>query len=168
MCFAVSNACTCAIEPPQPSEPQVSACDTSYLPDTTCCAAPGWPSSGDCSCVTSAIFCGIVPGYFLDPDGGLGEDGCVCSVGPEPFMGATQSMGATCYSNATTTAGPGLGTCCMFPANAAGSLGVDTCACAAGLHTCANGGSPVVSCSAMNFPPADASCRGDTQVMKCK
>ena len=167
VCLAVSNACVCSIEPPQPSASQTSTCDTSYLPDTTCCAAPGWPSTGNCECVTSAIYCGFVPGYFLGADGGPGADGCVCSVGPEAFTGSAQVIGATCYPNLTTDAGPGFGTCCMFPASAAGSLGVPVCACATGLHTCAGGGTVGQSCSAAGFPPPDTSCAGDTQVASC-
>ena len=54
---------------------------------------------------------GFVPGYFQGPDGGTGEDGCVCSVGPVANTGSEQVIGATCYSNATTDAGPGLGSC---------------------------------------------------------
>ena len=160
------DACSCSIEPPQ-SAAQPATCDTSYLPDTTCCAAPNWPANGDCSCVTSAIFCGFVPGYFRAADGGAGQDGCICSVGPEPITGATQAMGATCYPNATTAAGPGLGTCCMFPASAPGTFGIPLCGCATGLDTC-SGGTPVDSCSAASFPRMDTSCGGDTLVARCK
>ncbi len=167
VCLAVSNACTCSVEPPQPGAAQASTCDTSYLPQTTCCAAAGWPSSGNCECVTSAIYCGVVPGYFLAIDGGPGEDGCVCSVGPSPQPNGSQSVGATCYPNGTTTSGPGLGTCCFYPADAPGSLGVPLCACATGLHSCAQGAMQVARCSADSFPALDPSCHGDTQVASC-
>jgi hypothetical protein len=132
-----------------------------------CCADARWPSNGQCECVTSGIFCGVVPGYEPGTGGAPGEDACVCGIGLDPRSNA-QVIGATCNSNGTTTAGPGLGICCMFSGAAPGSLGGLACVCAAGMHTCGTGGVQVTSCSVANFPPPAPGCdQGRTQVVKC-
>jgi hypothetical protein len=166
VCFDVNKGCTCSHQAGGSSS-QTKSCNASVLPDlpdTACCADPGWPSSGSCDCLTSAIFCGVVPGYEQATDGGAGEDACVCSSDPYP----QQTIGPTCYSNGTTIPGAGLGTCCMFSANAAGALGVPACLCAAGLHTCGTGGTPVNECSSASFPAPSSSCpHGTTLVASC-
>jgi hypothetical protein len=163
-CFDFPIGCSCSLQTsPAPTE-QTSSCNPSVAPDAQCCAGSGWPSSGTCICETSDIYCGVVPGYEPADDAGPGADACVCSNDPYP----EQVIGATCYANGTTTAGGGLGSCCMFPADAPGSLGVATCLCAAGLHTCAAGGVPIDGCSAASFPTAPATCDpGTTQVASC-
>ncbi|MGO9838790.1 MAG: hypothetical protein ACLP1X_31815 [Polyangiaceae bacterium] len=162
VCMDLNIGCTCQHEPPQTS--QVPSCNTSVFPDTVCCAETGWPSSGGCQCLTSAIFCGVVPGYEMAADGGPGEAVCACSNDPYP----EQVIGPTCYANGTTTPGEGLGSCCMFSPDAPGSLGIPSCLCSAGLHTCGTGGTPVDGCSAASFPSTPATCGpGETQVTSC-
>jgi hypothetical protein len=165
VCLGDPVGCTCDLEPsPSTSAGQVSSCNASVLPDTQCCADPGWPSSGTCNCLTSAIFCGVVPGYEMADDGGAGQAACACSNDPY----SEQVIGPTCYANGTTTAGAGLGTCCFFSADTPGSLGVPACVCAAGLHTCGTGGTMVDSCSAASFPAMPETCdQGTTQVASC-
>jgi hypothetical protein len=163
VCLGVPIGCSCELEA-APQSDQVSLCNASAFPDSMCCADPRWPSSGTCNCLTSAIFCGVVAGYEPASDGGAGVDACVCSNDPY----STQVIGPTCYANGTTSAADGLGTCCMFSADAPGSLGVAACVCAAGLHTCADGGSVVENCSAGSFPSPPAACdQGTTQVDRC-
>jgi hypothetical protein len=164
VCVAINIGCSCNVQATPAASSQVSSCNASVLPDAQCCADTGWPSSGGCNCLTSAIFCGVVPGYETAADGGAGEDACVCSSDPY----SEQVIGPTCYANGTTTSGAGLGTCCMFPADAPDSLGVASCVCAAGLHTCGAGGAVVDSCSAASFPVTPATCAaGTTQVVSC-
>jgi hypothetical protein len=106
----------------------------------------------------------VVPGYETAADGGPGEDACVCSNDPY----SEQVIGPTCYANGTTTSGDGLGTCCMFSPDAPGSVGVASCSCEAGLHTCGDGGTVVESCSAASFQATPATCgTGATQVASC-
>jgi len=162
-CLRASVGCTCSLEPPQ-SSGTTPTCNDSILPGTQCCADPGWPSSGTCQCLTSAIFCGVVPGYEMAADGGAGKDACVCSNDPY----GQQVVGPTCYPNGTTTSGAGLGTCCMFSASTPGSIGGPACVCASGLHTCGTGGVAVGTCSAATFPSTASSCdQGTRQVSKC-
>ena len=161
VCIGPPGACECNLQDPG-SEPSTT-CNDHDPPGTVCCADPSWPSSGGCTCVTSSIFCGVVPGYFASGDGGPGEDGCVCSTAPE-----TGTIGATCYPGGTTTPGNDLGTCCSFGANAPGSLGEPSCACAAGLHTCGSGGTQVATCSASNVTATPTTCdQGTKQVASC-
>jgi hypothetical protein len=163
VCIGPPGACECDLGDPGPGSAPKTTCDDRDPPGTVCCADPSWPRSGTCVCVTSSIFCGIVPGYFVSNDGGPGEDGCVCSSAPE-----SGAIGATCYPGATTTPGNELGICCSFSANAPGSLGQPSCACAAGLHTCGAGGTQVASCSASNVPVTAFTCdQGTTQVPSC-
>jgi hypothetical protein len=164
VCFDVNSGCTCEHQGSAPSSSQAKSCTADVLPDSTCCADPGWPSSGACDCLTSAIFCGVVPGYEPALDGGAGEDACVCSSDPYP----QQTIGPSCYANGTITPGAGLGTCCMFPASAPGALGVPACLCAAGLHTCGAGGTRVDTCGAASFPAPSSKCgQGRAQVSSC-
>jgi hypothetical protein len=163
-CFTTPVGCSCNVQASPAQSSQVSSCNTSGYPDTQCCADTGWPSSGSCNCLTSAIFCGVVPGYETAADGGFWEDACVCSNDPY----AEQTIGPTCYANGTTTAGDGLGICCLFSADAPDSLGLASCSCAAGLHTCGAGGTQVESCSAASIPMTTATCgAGSTQVASC-
>jgi hypothetical protein len=162
-CQSINVGCMCNHQPPPPAG-GIASCNASVLPQTLCCADSGWPSSGSCLCLTSAIFCGVVPGYETAADGGPGEDACVCSSDPY----GQQVVGPTCYSNGTTTSGAGLGTCCMFSADAPGAAGVPACLCAAGIHTCGTGGVAVGMCSAASFPSTAPSCdQGTKQVEKC-
>jgi hypothetical protein len=165
-CVRETDGCVCSFE--STNSPAVASCDPAVLPQTTCCEDPGWPSSGSCECLTRAAFCGVVSGYEPGTDGGVGEDACVCSIGPDPRNNA-QAVGATCYSNGTVTPGPGLGGCCMFSGDAPGSLGVPTCLCAGGgLHTCGAGGVAVASCSAADLPAPAVGCdQGTMMVASC-
>ena len=164
-CVQINTGCTCDLQPAgSGQQPQAKSCTESVLPDSQCCADPGWPSSGTCQCLTGAIFCGVVPGYESGADGGPGEDACVCSNDPYP----QQAIGPTCYPSGTTTAGSTFGTCCLFSADAPGAFGVPGCVCAAGLHTCGMGGTPVGTCSAANFSTAPPACdQGTTRVSRC-
>ena len=78
------------------------------------------------------------------------------------------SIRAYSAANGTTTAGDGRGICCLFSADAPNSLGIPSCSCAAGLHTCGAGGTQVESCSAASIPMTTATCgAGSTQVASC-
>jgi hypothetical protein len=164
VCTSDPVGCTCDLQSSSTAPGQVSSCNPSVFPQTQCCAATGWPSSGTCDCTTSSIFCGVVPGYVMATSGVPGEDACVCSNDPY----SEQIIGPTCYANGATAAGAGLGTCCFFSADAPGSLGSAACVCAAGLHTCGTGGTMIDSCSAASFPATPATCGGGTtQVTAC-
>jgi hypothetical protein len=128
-----------------------AACDETAFPSTTCCATPGWPSqTTTCTCSPNVVACGVVSGYFSD-----GSDGCVCERGGGP----TQAPGATCFPGGSTTT-TSLGICCMFAS-------LNECACGAGLHTCGDGGSPVTTCSAANFPAPSVCLGGRVAVTSC-
>jgi hypothetical protein len=164
-CSSYSAGCVCGLVAPGgmalAGEPSTSECNPTGFPGTSCCADPDWPSQGQCACVSDVVGCGVVPGYTPAVDGGSASDACVCSSDrPDP----AQVPGATCYPGGTTTSNNALGTCCFFSASAPGSVGVASCVCAAGLHTCPNG-TEVTSCSAASFP-ASVSCSG-TPVASC-
>jgi hypothetical protein len=163
VCEALVDNCLCASEPAGNQPGSVKACNPTAFPGTTCCSDPTWPGSGSCWCDSGAIYCGVVKGYVMTSDAGAGEDACVCSSMPE--TGSMQAPGATCYPDGTTTSGSSFGTCCFFPPDAPGALGVAACICAAGIHPCGAGGMSVQSCSATNFPAASPTCPSGSKVV---
>ena len=165
VCNGTPGACECDVVSTYQTG-STSSCSQASIPGALCCAGSEWPSSGSCTCASTDVFCGVVPGYFTGQDGGPRQDGCVCSGDAE--IGGTQAVGAACYPDGTTTAGDGLGICCSFSADAPGADGAASCSCAAGLHTCGAGGMAVASCSASNVAPVAQSCEGDTQVSSCQ
>lgn len=163
-CQSIPTGCICAVQETPPSSAEAKTCKGDMLPDMACCADPSWPTSGTCQCLTSSIFCGVVPGYEPAANGQPAMDACVCSNDPVP----QQTIGPSCYANGTTSSGPGLGGCCSFSADAPGAAGIPACICAPGIHTCGTGGTPIDSCTPATFPAPPATCtQGTKQVTAC-
>ena len=140
------------------------ACNPTAYPGTTCCADTDWPRSGSCACSTSAIACGIVPGYFQPIFDGGPTAGCVCSPGQDA-RGA-QVLGGTCEPGGWTSPPSTVGVCCHYPASLLGTTD-DACACSPAFN-CEPGSTKVPTCSAANFPsPTPVTCSGQQSVATC-
>jgi hypothetical protein len=97
----------------QPGQSNATTCSTSTLKDPgTCCAEPGWPSTGNCECW--AFLCYVNQGGGKDCSfedlGANGAEvptttatGAVCCV----WGDASTGFICSCYSDATMCQGPG-------------------------------------------------------------
>jgi hypothetical protein len=165
-CGGNGSDCSCSVvEGPSPTPGEPSACNSSAFPDTTCCADPGWPSSGTCACTTNAVACGIVTDFFEPLFDGGPTSGCACSGAGNARSG--QVLGATCQPGGWASPPSTVGVCCLYPPDFLGGSGSTSCACGPAF-VCDPRATRVQSCSAANFPaPAPITCPGRTQVAGC-
>jgi hypothetical protein len=164
VCSGEGPTCACYASGAPPQAGDTVACNPAAYPGTICCADTSWPGSGSCECITSAVACGIVPGYFEPAFDGGPTAGCVCTPGVDARPG--QVLGATCEPGGWTSPPSTVGVCCYYPASLVGTVD-DVCACSPSFN-CEPGSTKVATCSAASFvsvPPM--TCAGQKAVAAC-
>jgi hypothetical protein len=135
-CFPVgSSSCACTMGPQASPNP---ICDKSVAPDSTCCAAAGWPSDSDCEC--APLLCQTFP-----LNSGMT---CGCSWGVAGVGGVAPEVACG-----------GAAGCCL--ADDGSSC---TCYSTSSTDCSARSAHQVPSCSSADFPP---SCSSGTMVSSC-